>query len=1039
MNLTRISLKNPAYVIVVLILVALFGTISLFKLPIQLTPDIEQPQITVIAGWREAAPEELESVIIEPLENAVRRTPGALDVTTTINRGMGFINLTFDVGTNMQEALLNVLTSLNQAPPLPIDAMEPIVVAGAAGGPGGGLPALASMLVVPTTDVEHLDMIQYQRVIEDIVEPKFSQIPGVAQVNLQSARARELRVTFDPVKAAAYGISLGQLSARLNSAIDMSAGVADVGRRQYTVRFTGKYQLDELAQMRIALHNDRPVYLEDVARVEQTYTDQAGLTLRNGKPAYYITLSRSNSSNTVAVLDQVNQAIKSLNEGALAEHNLAIELSYDASVHIRNALELVKSNLGLGVALALAILWLFFRGWRATLIIAATIPVSLMVAFLALSAFDRTLNVVSLAGLAFAVGLVLDAAIIVQENITRMQRSGMPQDKAVLKGTLQVTGALFASTATSVAIFLPILFMAGIEGQLFSDLALTLSIAVLASLISAITIIPVASKYLLNKQSVADPYAAYWLRLTNLTMRLTNSRIKQWAWVSGLLGAALLVTVSLLPQTDFMPRAPTDGFFYSLVLPPGGNLEFMEQEVASRVKSKMHAYYEGTKSPAIKDYNFYIFGSNAGGFVYAKDPTQVEALMAAAREDIFADIPDTRVFLFRGSMIQINNGGDGRTMNLDLTGANMNELLSVAQQSMATLAEKFPNAAVRPVPLMSLAQPELRISPNDRRIAQSGMSRREVGQYIQAFTSGLFVGEYFDGNDRMNVIVRSEPWQSPEALAQLPLVTPLSGSQTLSELSTIERTVGPSQLRRVNGKRTLTLQITPPADMSLDVAQQKMVEDILPVLQQNKPESVSLFLTGNVQQMNSAITEMTINFVLALVILLLLMSALFKSVKDSIYVLLVMPLAIAGGVLALAALNIFTFQSLDLLTMIGFIILLGLVVNNAILLVDQTREGQRLGLTLKAAVEQAVAIRARPVYLSTLTSLFGMIPLMVMPGVGAEIYRGLATVIVGGMAVSAMFTLVFMPALLQLERDKQTTSKTNHNVTAIERKTREAK
>ncbi|NVK25969.1 MAG: efflux RND transporter permease subunit [Gammaproteobacteria bacterium] len=1025
MNLTRQSLKSPASVLVLLTLIILFGTISIFKLPIQLTPTIEQPQINIISGWRAAAPEEVEAMIIEPLENAVKNTPGAIDVTTQIRRGGGNITLTFEVGADMQQATLDVLNNLNQAPPLPLDAMDPIVTSGGGAGAGVGGATAASLLVVPTADDNtaiDLDMAQFQNTIEDIIHPRLSRVPGVAFVNLASERPQELRVTFDPHKAASYGLSLGQISRTLSSASDVSGGVADVGRRQYTVRFTGKYDVDNLADMRVGYSGmageQRPIYLRDIATVEKTVTDRQAMTLRNGKPAFYITVVRANGSNTVAVLDEINKAIDELNTGVMAKQGLAIELSYDASVHIRNALDLVKSNLGLGVLLACGILWLFFRGLGPTLVIASTIPVSLMMAFLALNIFDRSLNVVSLAGLAFSVGLVLDAAIIVQENISRLRGDGVKKDKAVLQGAVQVTGALFASTATSVAIFLPILFMAGIEGQLFSDLALTLSIAVIASFISAVTIIPLASKYWIKKSSSIDPYQAYWQKLTKLVMSLTSTRTKQLSWISGLLVGSVVLTISLLPQTDFMPRAPTDGFFYSLQTPPGGNISYMEEEIASRVKERLMPYYRGEQFPKIKDFNFYAFGNNAGGFIYSDDPTRVEELMQVAREEIFAGLPDTRVFMFRGSMIQVANGGNGRTLSIDITGSDLERLMDIAKVGLSKVSEHMPGAVAQPQPSLDMAEPELRLTPNDRRITQAGLTRRDVAQAVQAFTSGLFVAEYFDGNERMNVILRSDRWQTPEQLAELPISTPNSGIQTLGELASIERTVGPSQLRRVNGKRTISIQVTPPADMSLQQAQALLIEHVLPTLEEQLPEDAAIVLAGNAERMNSAIEEMAVNFDLALFILFLLMTALFKSAKDSLLVLLVMPMALAGGVLALAALNLFTFQSLDLLTMIGFIILLGLVVNNAILLVDQTRTAEREGLSRQAAVEQAVLIRARPVYLSTLTSLFGMLPLMLMPGVGSEIYRGLATVIVGGMAISALFTLILMPSLLQLGSNK---------------------
>ena len=1023
MNLTRSALKNPAAVIVIVALVLVFGFLSVFKLPIQLTPDIEQPQINIFTGWRNAAPEEMESVIIEPIENAVKNTTGVTKVTTGIQRGFGNVTLTFDVGADMQKAMLEVINNLNQAPPLPLDAIDPVVSAG--GGQGG--PQTASLMIKTLPDNPATDLGPYQKLIEDVVRPRFSRIQGLAQVNLASHRPRELRITFDAKRAASLGLSIGSISSTISRANDVSAGVADVGRRQYTVRFAGQYSIENLTEMIVGYSGNRAIYLKDIATVENTLVDRFGFNLRSGQPAYYFTLSRQNDANTVALLDEINVAIKELNEGPLKAAGLTIDLSFDASVHIRNALKLVQSNLGLGVLLALMILWLFLRGWRNTLIIATTIPISLMVAFVALSIFDRSLNVISLAGLAFSVGLVLDAAIIVQENITRLRGNGLENHKAVLKGALQVTGALFASTATSVAIFLPILFMKGIEGQLFSDLALTLSIAVIASLVTAITVLPIASKFLLAKDNEKDPLQFYWQKLTNLVMRLTNSSIKRASWIAVLIGGSLVVTVSLMPKTDFMPRAPIDGFFFSLNMPPGGNVDFIEHEMANIVKERLAPYLSGELTPKIKSYNFYSYGSaNTGGFIYADDPTRVEELMQVVRTKILNNLPDTQAFLFRGSMINVSGGGNGRTVDIDINGPDIETLMAVAQTGIAAINEHMENTTAFPIPSLSLSEPELKLIPDDQRITQAGLTRHDVANAVRAYTSGLFINEYFDGNDRVNVILRSTPWQTPDELSALPVYSPFAGIQTIGELTSLVRTAGPTQLRRVDGNRTISIQVSPPANMSLEEALVILNEKVVPKMYENLPSDSAIILSGNANKMAAAISDMIQNFVLALIILFLLMTALFKSAKDSLLVLLVMPLAVAGGVLGLNVLNQFTFQSLDLLTMIGFIILLGLVVNNAILLVDQTRQAQKEGLDQRRAVAQAIRVRARPVYMSTLTSLFGMLPLMLMPGVGSEIYRGLATVIVGGMLVSAIFTLVLFPALLRIGEEKSTNQTMNN-------------
>lgn len=1025
MNLTRNALKNPAAVLVIVALIVIFGLLSVYKLPIQLTPDIEQPQITISVGWRSAAPEEMESVIIEPIENVVKNTQGVNKVTTSISRGFGNITLTFDVGANMQEAMLDVINNLNQAPPLPLDAIEPVVSQG--GGRGG--PNTASLMIKTLPDNPVEDLGAYQKLIEDVVQPRFARIPGMGQVNLASHRPRELRITFDPLRAASLGLSIGQLSNTIARANDVSAGIADVGRRQYTVRFSGQFGVDNLTEMIVGYSGNRPIYLKDIATVENRLIDRFAFNLRSGQPSYYFTLKRQNDANTVALLDEINIAIKELNEGPLKAAGLIIDLSFDSSVHIRNALSLVQNNLGLGVLLALGILWLFLRGLKTTLIIATTIPISLMVSFIALSIFDRSLNVISLAGLAFSVGLVLDAAIIVQENIVRLRNQGLDNHKAVLRGALQVSGALFASTATSVAIFLPILFMEGIEGQIFSDLAMTLSIAVIASLISAITILPIASKYWLKQTSAADPFARYWQRLTALVMRLTDNRVKRTSWIAVLVGGSLVVTMTMLPKADFMPRAPTDGFFFNFSIPPGGNVDFIEHEMASLVKQRLAPYLTGEKQPKIKSYNFYSYGAGAtGGFIYSDDPTRVKELMDVVKNDVLSGLPDTQIFLFRGSMINISGGGNGRSIDIDIKGPDIERLMQVAKVGIEQINQHMPQTTARPMPGLTLSEPELQLIPDDRRITQAGLTRHDVANAVRAYTSGLFINEYFDGNDRVNVVLRGTQWESPDELASLPIYSPLAGIQTIGELTQITRTAGPTELRRVDGKRTVSIQVSPPATMALEEAIAIISEQVIPAMNQALDDESSILISGNANKMANAIVDMILNFALALCILFLLMTALFKSAKDSLLVLLVMPMAAAGGVLALNVLNLFTFQSLDLLTMIGFIILLGLVVNNAILLVDQTRQSERSGMTRTQAVAEAIRIRARPVYMSTFTSLFGMLPLMLMPGVGSEIYRGLAAVIVGGMLFSAVFTLVLFPSLLRIGESKQ---KASNNITPI--------
>ena len=778
------------------------------------------------------------------------------------------------------------------------------------------------------------------------------------------------------------------------------------------MRFLGQFDPDELNELIVGWSGDRPIYLSEVADVRIVPRERDGFVYRNGYPAYYITVQREYDANTVAILDGVNAAIDELNAGPLADAGLAIDLSFDASVHIRRAIALVRSNLGIGLVLAIGILYFLMRSRRATFLVTATVPLSLLVAFLALRLFDKSLNVISLAGLAFAVGLVMDAAIVTLENIVRCRQQGTPLAEAVTKGTRQITGALFASTVTTVAIFLPVLFMDGMEGQLFQDLALTIAVAVSASFLIAITVLPVAASFLLREER-QDPCAHWWQRITDLVMRLTRTQAMCLSWVAAILGGSILAIVLLMPKANLLPQAPSDSLGAFFNMPPGGNMAMVQEEIAGTVVERLKPYMEHEKQPYIRGYNMSAFGAFNALFIYPQDPDRIEEMIGIVRDEVLVDLPDTRAFVQRSSLLNFGFDG-GRSINVDLQGSDINVLSEIAQQAMPIINEALPGAMVRPQPSLTIAEPELQLVPNDRRITAAGLDRASVATIVRAVTSGTFVGEYFDGNDRMDIILKGPKWDSPDQLASTPIATPLAGIQTIGELADIRRTVGPTQLRRVDGQRTLTLSVTPPDDMTVQEALATLRDTVGPRIDAIMPPDVSLQYRGTADRLEEAFSTMAVNLLTAAIVLFLILAAMFRSLKDALLVMLSMPLAVAGGVAALRILNLFTIQAMDLLTMIGFLILLGLVVNNAILLVMQARKGLSSGLDRTAAVAEAVRVRARPIYMSTLTSIFGMLPLMLIPGTGSQIYRGLATVIIGGMFVSAVFTLVLMPSFLRL-------------------------
>jgi len=338
--------------------------------------------------------------------------------------------------------------------------------------------------------------------------------------------------------------------------------------------------------------------------------------------------------------------------------------------------------------------------------------------------------------------------------------------------------------------------------------------------------------------------------------------------------------------------------------------------------------------------------------------------------------------------------------------------MEVASVGMDTVLGMWDDATSWAQPALAMDQPELRILPDDKRLGQAGIDRAQLADAVRTLTDGLWAGEYFDGNRRYDVIVHGPRWGTPEEFASMPIATPLAGVQTVGELASIDYTVGPVQLQRVDGLRTVTINLLPPEHVTLEEALERLRAEVGPELEAKLPPGASVRYRGSADRLEQAVNGMLVNFVIAVLILFAIMAAIFRSAWDSLLVLLVMPPAIAGGIIALKVFNLFSYQSLDMLTMIGFIILLGLVVNNAILLVDQTRSAQQQGMTEEAAVHQAVLYRARPIFMSTLTSIFGMLPLVLFPGSGSELYRGLGSVIIGGLAVSTIFTVFIIPSIL---------------------------
>ncbi|HEY5047635.1 MAG TPA: efflux RND transporter permease subunit [Rhizomicrobium sp.] len=1008
--LTQAGLKSPAAVAVGVAVVILFGGFALYSLPIQLFPDIDRPQIGIETDWRAETPREVETQLVQPEEEVLQGIPGLQQMDGFANLGGGYIQLTFALGTDMRSTLVDVIGRLDRLPPLPADAQKPFVQLASQQDSNATL----IYLFMQKRPGNMRDVNAYVTFLKNTVIPRLEAVPGVGSAQINSnGGTDELDIVFDPMRAAQLGVQIPKMAQLISGSEDVSGGTIDVGRRQYGIEFRGRYSVAALKDLVLEWRDGKPVHLGDIADVHIGRSKAQGFAYQDGNPAIGINVFRAAGANVLATVNAVKKEVEAINAGPAREQRVHLDYSFDPSHFIYQAMGMVTTDLFLGIVLAVGVLWFFMRDWRGTFIISSVIPICLCAVVLFLNLAGRTLNVVSLAGLAFATGIVLDAAIVAFENILRLRERGVPAGEAAQAGTEQVWGALLASTATNVAIFVPVIFLKDVEGQLFADLSLTIAFAVFVSLITAITVVPVASVLFLKTRPKIAELAGTWRRITDVVMILTDTPRKRQYWIGGLILGSILGTVLLFPSLQYLPqvkRAAIDGF---VQFPAGATVDFVDKEIARPIIDRMQPYMTGQKQPKLL--NYFVRMDGGGGMEFtARVPSDEDfpALEKIVRRDIIKDLPDSQAFAQMGSLFGGFDEGGGVSINIQ---SNDSEAMrAAARKGFALLTKKFPDGVVNTNPTLDYDQPQLKLRPDDRSIAEVGWTRPDVATIAQTLGEGAYVGQRYDGDRQLFLILKSQTLSSPDAVQGAPLATPGGSIVSFGHLVSMQRTLAPSGVYRLDRRRTIALNFQPPRGMALQDAMTIIRRDIEPQIRKLLPADGTVNYGAAVDHLNSALWNMGKNFLLAVLLLFLIMAALFKSVWDAAIATIALPLGTVGGMAALRLLGVFVFQPLDLLTMIGFIIVLGLVVNNTILLVARTRQAEAEGMSRVDAVRSSLETRLRPIFSSTLTAIFGMLPLVLIPGPGAEIYRGLGAVIVGGILVSHVFTLVLMPAMLRL-------------------------
>ncbi len=1038
MNLIRLAIERPIAVIAAVLMIIMFGLVALQTIPIQLIPDVRKPVISIRTNWIGAAPAEIEREIVNRQEEVLRGLEGLEKISSRSRDGRASISLEFSVSQDMDKALLLVSNRLDRVGGYPLEASEPTLdTAGSEDTP------IAWFTVTRTGDNKR-DIHTYSNFIEDVIQDRLERVAGVSLVNVYGGTKKQMEVIVDPSKMARYGLTVPQVVSALAAAnSSVSAGDVDEGKRRYVVRTEG--DLNTVEQIRaVVLRSNMDVRtgavarvtVGDIAQVRFGYKKATATIRRLGSPAIVLNTVRASGANVIDTMTGIRRAVDELNRDFLPAEKLVLDQVYDETIYINSAIDLVQQNIFVGGALAALVLLLFLRSGATTLIISLAIPVSVIGSFVAMAAMGRSINVISLAGIAFAVGMVVDAAIVVLENIYRHRQQGHSAAKAAYMGTQQVWGAVLVSALTTVLVFTPILVMELEIGQLFRDIAVAISVAVTLSLIVSVTLIPALSNRLLRKMPVGvenrrlpliDDFAAWFTRMVvGFTHICVNNRFIAMAAVLVICGTAAAATALFLPKLEYLPEGNRNLIIGALIPPPGYNLA-TATGIARDVENAVKYLWASETGPDSKPGeppkidNFFFVARPSSTFVGASsvDPKRVAELIPILRKPVFKE-PGTFGFITQPSLFGRSLGG-GRSINLDISGPDLNDVLDVALQATAIVGKILPRKEgnqMRPRPGLELGAPEIRIYPDPVRLADNGITAREFSQTVDAFNDDVRVAEITIDGRRIDLALKGlqNDIGQTQGIEFLPIVTRSGNIVALNSLAEVKITSGPTEILHKERQRTVTLEIRPAANIPLELGMEMLTDKIItPLREKGLPPGVSLDLSGTADKLTEAWQSMVINLVIAVVIVYLVMAVLFESFIYPLIIVLSVPLATAGGIGGLAILNIFVRHQLDMLTLLGFVILVGIVVNNAILLVHQTLYHHRQeGLGFEASLIEATRNRIRPIFMSTLTSIFGMLPLVAFPGAGSELYRGLGSVVVGGLALSAVMTLAIIPPLMSL-------------------------
>jgi hydrophobic/amphiphilic exporter-1 (mainly G- bacteria), HAE1 family len=1024
MSLPDLSARRPVGTAMLYLCVAVLGVVAARQLAVDLMPEVDMPQVSVTTTYTGVAPEEIESLITRPIEQALSTIEGIERLDSTSAEGISRVQARFVWGKDLDEAINDIREKVDRVRSvLPDDADPPSIFKF----------NLSDMPVAFLGLAGDGDVRRMRYLADEVLSRRLERVPGVASVDVRGGRVREVQVLLDPSRLAALGITPREITAALSRENrNVSAGDMIETGREVLIRSVGEFEsVAEVADTVVATRNGRPIFVHDLGRVEDTFQELRNELWIDGERGLRMFVRKQSGANTIEVVDALRSEVSALNEEFGG--SVRISMLHDSSEYIRQAVSNVERGALYGAFLAVLVLLIFLRDWRATVVIGTAIPISVL-ATVALMYFNGyTLNVISLGGIALGIGMLVDSSIVVLENIHRKLRDGLAPLSAAIHGTREVSLAILAGTLTTLAVFVPVVFIAGFAGVFFKEMAVVVSFALLCSLAVALTLVPAASARWLSSDhgEARDPF--------HLLPRITRVLRGLDAWYGAtlerllknparvVLGAITLLALSLalMPLIGFelMPESDEGRFSVNIEMPVGtpvettiGVMEQLELKLRGALREGELEHVITTAGP---ESSWRPASGNQGSMDVMLVPVSerergVEEIIQATRTAV-ADTPgaEIRIFPSSGNMMMRMMRGGGERLTLEIRGHDLATADRLAQSVVAAIGE-VPGVEHPRVDRES-GQMERRLSYDRKRLAELGLVGSDVADSVEHYVLGRVATRFREGGEEYDVRIQLAPEARErfEQLPQLPIVTAGGQVVPLGSITRVAEHQGPTSISRQDQQRivriTAGLGDRAFGDVVADVEERLAGIEV--------PLGFTLSMGGELAEQQKVFVDLMVGVALALFLVFTVMAIQFESLIQPLIIMTAVPFALVGVILALAI----TGTTLNMNSFLGLIVLVGIVVNNAIVLVDYVNRLRREhGVPLVEALVRAGQRRLRPILMTSLTTALGLLPLAIGLGEGSEIQAPLARVVVGGLLTSTLITLAFVPALyLLIERRRE--------------------